>query len=228
MQPKEREHVYQFFKSCFPALTTNELEMIVDNSFIIKYDVGDVIFKEQSLTSHLFFVMKGMVKIVKTSAHQNTLIVRIIPENNFVGMLSLLGNRTNDYTAMAIQPTTMLTIHNDVFNQLLKSNAEFSNNMLHLLSQYSLKIINHLISINQKLLPGRVADVLLFFKELNNSNRFVIPVSRKELAEFAGTTKESFIRTLSEFKSDKIIELYDTKTVIILSEEILYKLSRLG
>ena len=51
--------------------------------------------------------------------------------------------------------------------------------------------------------------------------------ARRELAELAGTTKESFIRTLTEFKNDKIIYL-DGSRVEILSMDIVKTLSELG
>jgi CRP-like cAMP-binding protein len=47
------------------------------------------------------------------------------------------------------------------------------------------------------------------------------------MAHFAGTTKESFIRTIGEFKNDRIINLDDRK-VDIISIEIIKTLSRLG
>ena len=82
--------------------------------------------------------------------------------------------------------------------------------------------------INNKQLPGRVADVILYFYELfHRSNTFEFPLSREELAQFSGTTKESFIRTLAEFKNDKII-ITDGKNITINSMEIVKTLSRLG
>ncbi|MGC9342824.1 MAG: helix-turn-helix domain-containing protein [Bacteroidales bacterium] len=54
-----------------------------------------------------------------------------------------------------------------------------------------------------------------------------LPFTRKELAEFSGTTKESFIRTLTEFKNDKIIEI-DGASISIKSMDIIRTLSNLG
>jgi CRP-like cAMP-binding protein len=73
-----------------------------------------------------------------------------------------------------------------------------------------------------------VADLILFFYNLyNQQDAFRLPLNRKEMAQFAGTTKESLIRTLSEFKNDRIIEL-DDREVSINSMEIIRILSRLG
>jgi CRP-like cAMP-binding protein len=79
-----------------------------------------------------------------------------------------------------------------------------------------------------KQLPGRIADVLLYFSEvIYESDTFDFPLTRRELAELAGTTKESFIRTLTEFKNDKIIKL-DGSHVEIISNDIVKTLCELG
>ncbi|MBS3771222.1 MAG: winged helix-turn-helix domain-containing protein, partial [Bacteroidales bacterium] len=66
-----------------------------------------------------------------------------------------------------------------------------------------------------------------FAEKIYDSNQFSFPLTRMELAELAGTTKESLIRTLTEFKHDKIIEL-EGKHVNIKSYDIIKTLSRLG
>ena len=70
---------------------------------------------------------------------------------------------------------------------------------------------------------------MIFFNFCPNckSENFTFPLSRKELADFAGTTKESFIRTLSEFKNDKIIEI-DGARISVKSMDIVKTLSQLG
>ena len=84
------------------------------------------------------------------------------------------------------------------------------------------------MSQSHKQLPGRIADVILYFSEIIfKSHVFEFPFTRRELAELAGTTKESFIRTLAEFKNDKIIELEGSK-VTINSMKIIKTLSDLG
>jgi CRP-like cAMP-binding protein len=88
--------------------------------------------------------------------------------------------------------------------------------------------IGRLSSLLSKQLPGRVADIILYFSEvIFESNEFSIPLTRQELAELAGTTKESLIRTLSEFKHDKIIDM-TRNGFSINSLNILKTLSRLG
>jgi CRP-like cAMP-binding protein len=108
-----------------------------------------------------------------------------------------------------------------VIRKLIRGKWRFCQPIAKQTSQEGLNTITKLMSQFQKQLPGRVAEMLLFFSEkIYNSQTFNLPFSRRELAEFTGTTKESMIRTLSEFRHDKIIKL-DGKRVEIISPEII-------
>ncbi|HDJ34351.1 MAG TPA: helix-turn-helix domain-containing protein [Bacteroidetes bacterium] len=107
-------------------------------------------------------------------------------------------------------------------------NGHFSLDLLRELSRHGLFMFEKLISQSQKQLPGKVAEVILYFSEdIFHSLEFEIPLTREEMSQLAGTTKESFIRTLSEFRHDKIIDL-DGKKISIKSMKIIRILNDLG
>jgi CRP/FNR family transcriptional regulator len=58
-------------------------------------------------------------------------------------------------------------------------------------------------------------------------DEFVLPLSRKELAELTGLTPESVIRILSRFKSDQVIEI-EGKVFRIIDKEKLQQISEYG
>jgi len=115
-----------------------------------------------------------------------------------------------------------------VFKSVLLENNKYVLHLLNLVSEDGLFIFEKLMALSQKQLLGRIADVILYFSEkVYQSDNFSFPFTRTELAEFAGTTKESFIRTLTEFKNDKIINI-DGSGIQINSMDIIKTLSELG
>ena len=63
----------------------------------------------------------------------------------------------------------------------------------------------------------RVADALLTLQskyQKENQERFSMHISREDLANIAGTATESLIRTLSDFKSEKLIEISEGNIII--------------
>lgn len=194
----------------------------------VSYKKGDVIIKASTPATHALFLEEGLVKTIKESTNGKTNILEITNQNSFIELLCLLSGTENDYTSIALTKTKVRFISASQLNGILKSQADLHEEILKNTFQKAKKNINRLITINNKQLPGRVADVILYFYELNNqSEQFEFPLSREELAQFAGTTKESFIRTLTEFKHDKII-IVDGKSITINSMEIVKTLSRLG
>lgn len=213
------------FENC---LTDQEREEVQQNSNSVLYEKKEIIFRQNTRTSHIMFVNSGMVKIFKEGRNNKFIILKVAVPNDFLGLLSIYGKDTHQYSSAAIQQAEITFVDITTFNKLMYSNGTFAQNILKKVCNDGLFIFERLMSQSHKQLPGRIADVILYFSEvIFNSEEFEFPFTRRELAELAGTTKESFIRTLAEFKNDKIIDL-DGSLVKINSHKIIKTLSQLG
>jgi CRP/FNR family transcriptional regulator len=115
-----------------------------------------------------------------------------------------------------------------VFKEILGENGQYALHMLNELSKMGVSLIEKMVNLSHKQIPGRIAEILLFFsKQVYMSNNFTLPVSRQELADLVSSTKESISRTLTEFKNDRLIEIDDRK-VVLKSLDLLDILSRMG
>ena len=201
---------------------------LVKNSNVVKFSRKDVIFKQGTRTSHVMFIKTGMIKIYKEGRGQKTIILKLGTAGHFLGLISIFGEDTFNYSASAIEDSEILFIDINTFKDVLNRNGQYASYLLNVLSIDNLYIFERIMSQSQKQLPGRIADIILYFSEqIYKNEEFEFPLTRNELAELAGTTKESLIRTLTEFKNDKIIEL-DNKWVRIKSLHIVKTLSRIG
>ncbi len=201
---------------------------LITNSNVVKFSRKDVIFKQGTRTSHVMFIKSGMIKIYKEGKGQKTIILKLGTAGHFLGLISIFGEDTFSYSASAIEDSEILFIDINTFKDVLNRNGQYASYLLNVLSIDNLYIFDRIMSQSQKQLPGRIADIILYFSEqIYKNEEFEFPLTRNELAELAGTTKESLIRTLTEFKNDKIIEL-DNKWVRIKSLHIIKTLSRIG
>ena len=209
-------------------LTDKEKDEIRRNSNTVTYNKKEIIFRQNTRTSHIMFVNSGMVKIFKEGRNNKFIILKVAVPNDFLGLLSIYGRDTHEYSASAVHQTDITFIDISTFNRILFSNGEFADKIIKNICNDGLFIFDRLMSQSHKQLPGRIADVILYFSEtIFKGTDFEFPFTRRELAELAGTTKESFIRTLAEFKNDKIIDL-DGSRVKINSVKIIKTLSHLG
>jgi len=209
-------------------LSDIEIQSVIDNSNSVNFNKKEILFRQNTRTSHIMFIKSGMVKIFKEGRNGKFIILKVAMPGDFLGLLSIYGGDTHHYSSSAIQPSEICFVDINVFNKILYSNGEFAAKIINHISNDGLFIFNRLMSQSHKQLPGRIADVILYFSEAIFKNiEFEFPFTRRELAELAGTTKESFIRTLAEFKHDKIIDL-DGSVVKINSLKIVKTLSELG
>jgi len=89
-------------------------------------------------------------------------------------------------------------------------------------------MLTTLINLTNKYMPGRVADTLLYLKNVVfETNPYNFLLSKQELADMSGMTKESFIRSLKEFEDSGLIR-HNRNSVEILKENELIEISRNG
>ncbi|HOK97815.1 MAG: Crp/Fnr family transcriptional regulator [Bacteroidales bacterium] len=214
--------------SFFQYLNNEEQDLVRNHSNQVHYRKNDHIFIQKTLTSHVMYLISGMVKTYREGRMGKRIILSIETPQNFLGLLSVFGGDVHEFSCSAIEATDVLFIDINIFKQIVHTNGKFALFLMNHLSRQGLHLLDRLMGQTHKQLPGRVADVLLYFSEIiYKSQRFTFPLTRRELAELAGTTKESFIRTLTEFRNDKIIEI-DGSEVEIKSMKIIKTLSELG
>jgi CRP/FNR family transcriptional regulator len=209
-------------------LTEKQTENIKASGRFITFNKKDVIFREGTPTSHIMFLESGLIKLYREGKNNRSLILKIAKPGEFIGLVSVFGNNIYQYSGSAIESSSVFFIDFNIFKSILSENGKYAVHVLKNLSQDNLNMFDRIISQYHKQLPGKIADIILYFsKHIYNSEEFEFPITRTELAELAGTTKESFIRTLTEFRNDKIIEI-DGKKIKIKSIDIVKTLSRLG
>ena len=106
----------------------------------------------------------------------------------------------------------------DFLHKTIKKNSEFSMELMQLACKELGEANNYITDIAQKTVRERLAEVLVLLKnefDTDEDDTLNISLTREELANIVGTATESVIRLLSEFKSDKLIELNGRKIKIL-------------
>jgi len=131
-------------------------------------------------------------------------------------LLSVFSNTTYSFSLAALEDSSICTIDLSAIKKLIKGNADFALTLLEKMSTMNDQLLHNRLSINLKNLRGRTAYILLMFaNEIYNSNKYELPVSRKEIAELIDMRTENVIRILSEFRSDGILRIVGKKIEIL-------------
>ncbi len=190
------------------------------------YKKKQTIYSETNRPNCLFYLLKGKVKTYKINDDRKELVTGLYNQGDFLGHIALLENTNYKETAEAIEETELAVIPKEEFESLISNSPEVSRKFIQLLAKNISEKETHLLALAYNSLRKKVADsLLLIFRKYNAERKpgFSIDVSRENLATIAGTATESLIRTLSDFKSEKLIEIRDG-AILILDEKKLENL----
>jgi len=217
MRPSEKEVDLSGFQ-LFKKLTEDEFTRLNYEKTCSVYKKGAIIYREGSRLTGFFCITGGIVKILKTGIDGKEQIIRFAQKGEIIAYRSLLSQELACTTAKVIDEATLCHVPYQTLLFLIQNNWQFSLHMLQIVCRELREANDYITDIAQKTVRERLAEVLLLLKDnfsLDNQNMLQISLTREELANMVGTATESVIRLLSEFKSDKLIELQGRKIRIL-------------
>jgi len=213
------------FKHLTPEEQADVLEVKETN--ILKR--GNVIYREGARINGCYCINSGIIKIYKTGIDGKEQIIRFAKPGDLIGFRSVLSNELACTTAQVLDDSFICYIPGTTLISLVKTNGNFSMELMQLTCRELGEANTYITDIAQKTVRERLAEVLLHLKDnfgLDEENNLQIYLTREELANLVGTATESVIRLLSEFKSDRFIEITGRK-IKLINLPALSKLSNL-
>ncbi len=204
----------------------NSLQSLTENRNINIYKKKQAIYSEGNHPNRLYYVVKGKVKAYKTHEDGKELVTDLYCPGDFLGYIALLEGTVYKEDAEALELTELAVIPKEDFEELLRKNPEVAKKFIQLLANNVTAKENHLLGLAYNSLRKRVAEMLIMLqKKYSNEKdeKFTIGISRENLASIAGTATESLIRTLSDFRSEKLIGI-DHGNITILDQKKLERL----
>ena len=205
-------------KSIFNKLNDDELSELTFEKGCTFFKRGDIIYHEGNRPTGAYCMSKGIVKLYKTGIEGKEQIIRFAKKGDLIGYRSVLSGELSCTTAQVIDDAILCFIPGDILLRFMKENSDFSMEMMQMACRELGAANSYLTDVAQKRVRERLAEVLInLMREFGiDDDEFLnISLTREELANIVGTATESVIRLLSEFKSDKMIELKGRKIRII-------------
>jgi len=205
-------------ESIFKHLTREELNKLNIEKTAEVYKRGTIIYNEGSRITGCYCIEGGIIKIYKTGVDGKEQIIRFARKGDIIGFRSVLSKELACTTAKVIEDAITCFINADTFIDLIRSNGNFSLELLQLTCRELGEANEYITDIAQKTVRERLAEILIRLQNdfgLDKNQVLQILLTREELANIVGTATESVIRLLSEFKQDKLIDLNGRKIIIL-------------
>ena len=213
--------------SIFKNLTREEAQQLNYEKDFRQYKRGEILYNEGNRISGFYCINSGIIKVYKTGFDGKEQIIRFAKPGDIIAYRSVLSSEPACTTAEVIEDCHVCFIQSELLISLIKANSAFSLDLMKLTCHELGEANSYITDIAQKTVRERLAEVLLqLIKDfgLDEQKYLRISLTREELANIVGTATESVIRLLSEFKSDKLVELNGRK-IKVLNTKGLEKIS---
>lgn len=211
----------------FNHLDDESMDRIGSYASTMSFKRGEMIYRAQEEDDTLYIVNRGQVKIYRLTEGGKEQLVRILNPGDFTGEWTIFdtNNQHEDY-AEALKDTSICTLRNKDVQAILRDYPAISMKFLAEMSQRLARSERQ----TSQVATGQIGSrLMMFLADLVEDSEpgpkaITLPMTRKEIASYLGTTPESISRKFRELEEKGLIQQQTGKKIIIsdLDDLLLY------
>lgn len=216
----------------FSDLSKEELNLLDQCKTSNTYKKKQIIFYEGNPVVGVYCIRSGKIKLFKTSVTGKQQIIKIAKKGDILGHSSLFLEAPQAATAEVLEDAEICFLDRSRFLALLRANVSASLKLLTQVSRELNRSEEQSLDLAYKSVRVRFAEFILTLKHTfgvvkNGIDQIDIALSREELAQAIGTTTETVVRLLSEFRAEGLVEI-EKKSISILDAQKLLSYTQVG
>ncbi|HUB60898.1 MAG TPA: response regulator [Puia sp.] len=187
------------------------------------YRKKQVLYLEGQRPACIYYILSGKVKIYRSDADGKELIMGLYQAGDFFGYPAVLDGRNFSDNAQALEDVRLVQIPRQEFLWWMESKPAIARRFIRLISKEATVKDAGLLNLAYNSLRKRVANGLIRLESLGHPDEQAegaVAISRENLANIVGCATESLTRTLSDFKSEKLIDIRSGKIYILNGEKL--------
>ncbi len=214
-----QQGITQFIKD---VKNSGLMKQLADQYNIEVYSKKQTLYQEGKRPRFLYYLIKGKVKGFKTHEDGKEYITDLFSQGDFMGYPALIEDKNYDDSALVLEDADIMQIPRDDFLQMIYGDINIATKFIRIITQNVKEKEERLLNLAYSSLRKRVAKALVDIHGKFNTpgENKAIEISREDIAHYVGTATESLIRTLSDFKAEKLIEIKDGKIIISNIEKL--------
>lgn len=189
------------------------ISQLAEQYSIENYSKKQSLYQEGKRPRFLYYLVKGKAKGIKTHEDGKEYITDVFSEGDFIGYPALIEDKNYDDSAVILEDAEIMQVPREDFLQMIYGDINVAAKFIKIITQNVKEKEERLLNLAYSSLRKRVAKALVDLHGKFNATpgNNAIEVSREDIAHYVGTATESLIRTLSDFKSEKLIEIKEGK-----------------
>lgn len=204
-------------------LINNELNKMLSTKKIYHFSPNETIYCAGNKSNHIFLIKNGTVKTYETDNNGKEFITSFFTSEQYFGYTSFIKNEPHFENAKAITSAFIYKISKEEIINEIQKNNQILFNFMDVIVNDLIKVKKQIILLAYASVRKKTAETLLYFNyNFPIKKGTTITINRTDLADSIGIAKETLIRTLHDFKKEKLISLAQ-KSITILDENKLKK-----
>ncbi|MBI4282963.1 MAG: Crp/Fnr family transcriptional regulator [Chloroflexi bacterium] len=201
----------------FSDLNDDELGELAHLAIERSFTPNEFIFWEGDAPDWFYIVAEGKVKVLKHSSSGREFIIGFFDPGEIFGGVAVFENKPYPASAQAVAETRVVCIEREKLLSFLARHPQVSLRMINVLGERLREAQSRLRDLAGERVEQRLASVLVMLSAKSGTS---LPFTRQELADMAGTTIETAIRVLSQFRERGIIRSARGKVIILDTEKL--------
>ncbi len=203
----------------FEGVKDSTLAQLVRTSALQEYDTHELLAVEDEVATCCFVLIRGLVKIVHRPSNGREHLIHVVSEGGTIGEAVMFRQKQWPSTAVALECCLVLRLQRTAVNEAARSDPDFALLLLGILSlrlrMCIKKLSNQGINASQ-----RVCRYILHRTLIENQSMVRLKVSREEMANMLGITRETLSRMLSRLVADKVLSVRGREVSVLDSERL--------
>ncbi|VDG21287.1 Crp/Fnr family transcriptional regulator [Lactiplantibacillus mudanjiangensis] len=208
----------------FQALADEQLDTIESIVQHRHYQAGETLFSATDDLDSLMIVANGQVKVYQLAANGREQLLYLLQTGDIDGEAALFENQQRTSYGEALVPTDICRIRRQDFQQLMQSYPSISINVLNVFGKRLAQLEKQTTRTATESVEARLATYLTETAASLKVSTFKLPLKKKDLATFLGTTPETISRKLTRFeqqgfitqKPGKLIQINDADQLLLV------------
>ncbi|NJO68612.1 MAG: Crp/Fnr family transcriptional regulator, partial [Bacteroidetes bacterium] len=169
---------------CFLMLSAEEVELVKASKTQVLFEKANNLTKQGAFASYVLFIVEGLSKQYIEGDAIKSFNLRIIRPGEFVGLSSVFGKNTFNYSSVALTDCRAFLVEKDTIAKVVKQNGLFGFNIIKRYCEQNSNLFDSLHTSLFKQMNGRMAETLLYIDNLKKDYPEIFQLlSRKDIAD---------------------------------------------
>lgn len=216
--PNETHHSCVARVPIFADLSPEEQDQVAAFARPLQVSRGAIVYMAGSDLHRLLVVHRGRIAMRHLTADGREQVVRVLEEGDVVGEAAFVTGAQPDHEAVATADSELCMLDHADLVELVRRHPRIAVRMLQSVTERLVRAERMLTAFGTTGVETRLAAWLLDQPAVDDGGRrmVVLPMAKKDIASFLGTTPETLSRRLADLAREGVIGLAGRRGILLL------------